>query len=157
MNEMGRGGGWGCQETDGRFCWCVSTVRDSPPANETSEDMEEPMAVPEDLSASSAHQQNNRGEKGTGTCTSASQKCQTMLQSVKICQSGSKNGVSIPRAPKKMFEDVTTKCMTCVQMAIMYYYLKSYTPSGRYLIDILNPFGKIHIKKGGKKITKRYI
>ncbi|XP_020501747.1 DNA-binding protein Ikaros isoform X4 [Labrus bergylta] len=38
--------------------------RDSPPANEASEDVEEPMAVPEDLSASSNHQQNNRGDKG---------------------------------------------------------------------------------------------
>ncbi|XP_078787561.1 DNA-binding protein Ikaros isoform X6 [Oryzias latipes] len=37
--------------------------RDSPPANEASEETEEPMAVPEDLSASSAHQQNNRGDK----------------------------------------------------------------------------------------------
>ncbi|XP_047458648.1 DNA-binding protein Ikaros isoform X3 [Mugil cephalus] len=37
--------------------------RDSPPANEASEEAEEPMAVPEDLSASSAHQQNNRGDK----------------------------------------------------------------------------------------------
>lgn len=46
-------------------CWCVSAVRDSPPANEASEETEEPMAVPEDLSASSTHQQNNRGEKGT--------------------------------------------------------------------------------------------
>ncbi|XP_018536545.1 DNA-binding protein Ikaros isoform X5 [Lates calcarifer] len=39
--------------------------RDSPPANEASEEAEEPMAVPEDLSANSAHQQNNnRGDKG---------------------------------------------------------------------------------------------
>ncbi|XP_035519451.1 DNA-binding protein Ikaros isoform X3 [Morone saxatilis] len=38
--------------------------RDSPPANEASEEAEEPMAVPEDLSASSTHQQNNRGDKG---------------------------------------------------------------------------------------------
>ncbi|CAJ1066620.1 DNA-binding protein Ikaros isoform X3 [Xyrichtys novacula] len=38
--------------------------RDSPPANEAAEDAEEPMAVPEDLSASSTHQQNNRGDKG---------------------------------------------------------------------------------------------
>nr|BAB43903.1 ikaros [Seriola quinqueradiata] len=38
--------------------------RDSPPANEASEEAEEPMAVPEDLSAGSAHQQNNRGDKG---------------------------------------------------------------------------------------------
>ncbi|XP_067383355.1 DNA-binding protein Ikaros isoform X3 [Channa argus] len=37
--------------------------RDSPPANEASEEAEEPMAVPEDLSASSTHQQNNRGDK----------------------------------------------------------------------------------------------
>ncbi|MEQ2183762.1 DNA-binding protein Ikaros [Goodea atripinnis] len=39
--------------------------RESPPANEASEEAEEPMAVPEDLSASSTHQQNNRGDKGT--------------------------------------------------------------------------------------------
>ncbi|XP_054654508.1 DNA-binding protein Ikaros isoform X5 [Dunckerocampus dactyliophorus] len=38
--------------------------RDSPPANDAAEEAEEPMAVPEDLSAGSAHQQNNRGEKG---------------------------------------------------------------------------------------------
>ncbi|XP_029926846.1 DNA-binding protein Ikaros isoform X8 [Myripristis murdjan] len=38
--------------------------RDSPPANDASEETEEPMAVPEDLSAGSAHQQNNRGDKG---------------------------------------------------------------------------------------------
>nr|XP_015799602.2 DNA-binding protein Ikaros isoform X3 [Nothobranchius furzeri] len=37
--------------------------RESPPANEASEEAEEPMAVPEDLSAGSAHQQNNRGDK----------------------------------------------------------------------------------------------
>ncbi|XP_055018819.1 DNA-binding protein Ikaros isoform X1 [Boleophthalmus pectinirostris] len=33
--------------------------RESPPPNDTSEEPEEPMAVPEDLSSSSAHQQNN--------------------------------------------------------------------------------------------------
>ncbi|XP_053731515.1 DNA-binding protein Ikaros isoform X5 [Synchiropus splendidus] len=38
--------------------------RETPPANETSEDAEEPMAVPEDLSTSSSLQQNNRGDKG---------------------------------------------------------------------------------------------
>lgn len=104
MRWAAEGGGWGAAPgTDGRFCWCVSTVRDSPPANETSEDTEEPMAVPEDLSASSAHQQNNRGEKGTGKCTSTSQKCQTMLERNpwNLCQSGSNNGASIPRAPQK--------------------------------------------------------
>ncbi|XP_031140132.2 DNA-binding protein Ikaros isoform X3 [Sander lucioperca] len=37
--------------------------RDSPPANEASEEAEEPMAVPEDLSAGSTHPQNNRGDK----------------------------------------------------------------------------------------------
>ncbi|XP_061600897.1 DNA-binding protein Ikaros isoform X4 [Cololabis saira] len=37
--------------------------RDSPPINDASEETEEPMAVPEDLSAGSAHQQNNRGDK----------------------------------------------------------------------------------------------
>ncbi|XP_056466065.1 DNA-binding protein Ikaros isoform X4 [Gadus chalcogrammus] len=39
--------------------------RDSPPANDGSEETDEPMAVPEDLSASSGlNNQNNRGEKG---------------------------------------------------------------------------------------------
>ncbi|XP_078129935.1 DNA-binding protein Ikaros isoform X6 [Sander vitreus] len=38
--------------------------RDSPPANEASEEAEEPMAVPEDLSAGSTNPQNNRGDKG---------------------------------------------------------------------------------------------
>ncbi|KAJ3610503.1 hypothetical protein NHX12_022595 [Muraenolepis orangiensis] len=39
--------------------------RDSPPINDVSEETEEPMAVPEDLSASSGHQhQNHRGDKG---------------------------------------------------------------------------------------------
>ncbi|XP_030012659.1 DNA-binding protein Ikaros isoform X5 [Sphaeramia orbicularis] len=38
--------------------------RDSPPANEVAEEAEEPMAVPEDLSSGSTHQQNNRGDKG---------------------------------------------------------------------------------------------
>lgn len=51
--------------SDGHFLVCVSPGRDSPPANEASEEAEEPMAVPEDLSASSTHQQNNRGDKGT--------------------------------------------------------------------------------------------
>ncbi|XP_078129932.1 DNA-binding protein Ikaros isoform X3 [Sander vitreus] len=37
--------------------------RDSPPANEASEEAEEPMAVPEDLSAGSTNPQNNRGDK----------------------------------------------------------------------------------------------
>ncbi|XP_053292252.1 DNA-binding protein Ikaros isoform X2 [Pleuronectes platessa] len=37
--------------------------RDSPPPTEASEEAEEPMAVPEDLSAGSTHQQNNRGDK----------------------------------------------------------------------------------------------
>ncbi|XP_031732680.1 DNA-binding protein Ikaros isoform X3 [Anarrhichthys ocellatus] len=37
--------------------------RDSPPINDASEEAEDPMAVPEDLSASSTHQQNNRGDK----------------------------------------------------------------------------------------------
>lgn len=47
-------------------CVCVSPGRDSsPPAHEASEEAEEPMAVPEDLSAGSTHQQNNnRGDKG---------------------------------------------------------------------------------------------
>lgn len=51
--------------SDGCSLVCVSPGRDSPPANEASEEAEEPMAVPEDLSASSNHQQNNRGDKGT--------------------------------------------------------------------------------------------
>ncbi|XP_013875345.1 DNA-binding protein Ikaros, partial [Austrofundulus limnaeus] len=38
--------------------------RDSPPANDASEEAEEPMAVPEDLSANSSQQQNHRGDKG---------------------------------------------------------------------------------------------
>ncbi|XP_061140840.1 DNA-binding protein Ikaros isoform X4 [Syngnathus typhle] len=38
--------------------------RDSSPANEAIEEAEEPMAVPEDLSAGSAQQQHNRGDKG---------------------------------------------------------------------------------------------
>lgn len=50
--------------SDGCLLVCVSAGRDSPPANEASEEAEEPMAVPEDLSASSTHQQNNRGDKG---------------------------------------------------------------------------------------------
>lgn len=61
-------------------CWCVSAVRDSPPANETSEETEEPMAVPEDLSASSTHQQNNRGEKGTKMHRNQSVRMPLMLQ-----------------------------------------------------------------------------
>lgn len=50
-------------------CWCVSLPpdRDSPPANEASEEAEEPMAVPEDLSAGSTQQQNNRGDKGNSS------------------------------------------------------------------------------------------
>lgn len=51
--------------SDGCLLVCVSPGRDSPPANEASEEAEEPMAVPEDLSAGSTHQQNNRGDKGT--------------------------------------------------------------------------------------------
>lgn len=50
--------------SDGCLLVCVSPGRDSPPANDVSEEAEEPMAVPEDLSASSTHQQNNRGDKG---------------------------------------------------------------------------------------------
>ncbi|XP_077960682.1 DNA-binding protein Ikaros isoform X6 [Gasterosteus aculeatus] len=38
--------------------------RVSPPPIDTSEEAEEPMAVPEDLSAGSTHQHNNRGDKG---------------------------------------------------------------------------------------------
>ena len=53
--------------SDGCLLVCVSPGRDSPPANEASEEAEEPMAVPEDLSAGSTHQQNNRGDKGTSS------------------------------------------------------------------------------------------
>ncbi|XP_056466070.1 DNA-binding protein Ikaros isoform X9 [Gadus chalcogrammus] len=43
--------------------------RDSPPANDGSEETDEPMAVPEDLSASSGlNNQNNRGEKEGDAC-----------------------------------------------------------------------------------------
>uniref|UniRef100_A0A3B5K5W4 IKAROS family zinc finger 1 (Ikaros) n=2 Tax=Takifugu rubripes TaxID=31033 RepID=A0A3B5K5W4_TAKRU len=38
--------------------------RDSPHGNGATEEAEEPMAVPEDLSANSIHQQNNRADKG---------------------------------------------------------------------------------------------
>nr|XP_040034854.1 DNA-binding protein Ikaros isoform X6 [Gasterosteus aculeatus aculeatus] len=38
--------------------------RPTPPPIDTSEEAEEPMAVPEDLSAGSTHQHNNRGDKG---------------------------------------------------------------------------------------------
>ena len=50
--------------SDGCLLVCVSPGRDSPPTNEASEEAEEPMAVPEDLSAGSTHQL-NRGDKGT--------------------------------------------------------------------------------------------
>ncbi|XP_076142281.1 DNA-binding protein Ikaros isoform X6 [Alosa pseudoharengus] len=40
--------------------------RDSPPANEASEETDEAMLVPEDLSATSGLQQNNRTDKGLG-------------------------------------------------------------------------------------------
>ncbi|KAL2083662.1 hypothetical protein ACEWY4_021435 [Coilia grayii] len=40
--------------------------RDSPPANEASEEMDESMPVPEDLSATAGLQQNNRADKGLG-------------------------------------------------------------------------------------------
>lgn len=42
----------------------MSAGRDSPNGNGTAEEAEEPMAVPEDLSANSIHQQNNRADKG---------------------------------------------------------------------------------------------
>uniref|UniRef100_A0A3P9AEA4 C2H2-type domain-containing protein n=1 Tax=Esox lucius TaxID=8010 RepID=A0A3P9AEA4_ESOLU len=42
--------------------------RDSPPQNEVSEENDESMPVPEDLSASSNLQHNNRGEKGAIAC-----------------------------------------------------------------------------------------
>lgn len=82
-------------------------------------------------------------------------------ESVKICVSQAPTTVRpFPehlKKKKKKFEDVTTKSMTCVQMAKMYSYFKWYTPSGRYLTDILNSLGKIHIKNRGEKIAKRYI
>ncbi|XP_035273737.1 DNA-binding protein Ikaros isoform X9 [Anguilla rostrata] len=40
--------------------------RESPPVNEASEDPDDPMAVPEDLSASSGQQHNNKPDKGLG-------------------------------------------------------------------------------------------
>lgn len=79
-------------------------------------------------------------------------------ESVKICVSQAPTTVRpFPehlKKKKKKFEDVATKSMTCVQMAKMYSYFKSYTPSGRCLIDILNPLGKIHIKNRGGKNRK---
>lgn len=42
----------------------MSAGRDSPNGNGGTEEAEEPMAVPEDLSANSIHQQNNRADKG---------------------------------------------------------------------------------------------
>eukprot|EP00063_Salmo_salar_P034878 XP_014009713.1 PREDICTED: DNA-binding protein Ikaros-like isoform X2 [Salmo salar] len=42
--------------------------RDSPPPNDVSEDQDEAMPVPEDLSASSNLQHNNRGDKGGMAC-----------------------------------------------------------------------------------------
>ncbi|XP_071235957.1 DNA-binding protein Ikaros-like isoform X4 [Salvelinus alpinus] len=42
--------------------------RDSPPPNDVSEDQDEAMLVPEDLSASSNLQHNNRGDKGGMAC-----------------------------------------------------------------------------------------
>lgn len=42
----------------------MSAGRDSPNGNGATEEAEEPMAVPEDLSANSIHQQNNRVDKG---------------------------------------------------------------------------------------------
>ncbi|XP_036394394.1 DNA-binding protein Ikaros isoform X1 [Megalops cyprinoides] len=41
--------------------------RESPPANEVSEDTDEPMPVPEDLSASAAQQQNSKANKGVAS------------------------------------------------------------------------------------------
>lgn len=65
LNESCRGG---YVVSDGCLLVCVSTPdRDSPPANEASEEAEEPMAVPEDLSAGSTQQQNNRGDKGNSS------------------------------------------------------------------------------------------
>ncbi|XP_061097034.1 DNA-binding protein Ikaros isoform X8 [Conger conger] len=42
----------------------LSASRESPAANEASEDPDDPMAVPEDLSASSGQQHNNKPDKG---------------------------------------------------------------------------------------------
>ncbi|XP_061097009.1 DNA-binding protein Ikaros isoform X5 [Conger conger] len=44
----------------------LSASRESPAANEASEDPDDPMAVPEDLSASSGQQHNNKPDKGLG-------------------------------------------------------------------------------------------
>lgn len=42
----------------------MSAGRDTPNGSGAAEEAEEPMAVPEDLSANSIHQQNNRADKG---------------------------------------------------------------------------------------------
>ncbi|XP_060896876.1 DNA-binding protein Ikaros isoform X3 [Labrus mixtus] len=72
--------------------------RDSPPANEASEDVEEPMAVPEDLSASSNHQQNNRGDKGAciiSTNASISQNISDAACNIKVeARSDEENGLA---------------------------------------------------------------
>nr|XP_020501745.1 DNA-binding protein Ikaros isoform X3 [Labrus bergylta] len=72
--------------------------RDSPPANEASEDVEEPMAVPEDLSASSNHQQNNRGDKGAciiSTNASISQNINDAACNIKVeARSDEENGLA---------------------------------------------------------------
>ncbi|XP_043920758.1 DNA-binding protein Ikaros isoform X4 [Protopterus annectens] len=50
-------------ETDEAQDMSQSTGKETPPVNELSEDVEEPMPVPEDLSASSAAQQNSKNER----------------------------------------------------------------------------------------------
>ncbi|XP_043920757.1 DNA-binding protein Ikaros isoform X3 [Protopterus annectens] len=53
-------------ETDEAQDMSQSTGKETPPVNELSEDVEEPMPVPEDLSASSAAQQNSKNERILG-------------------------------------------------------------------------------------------
>lgn len=50
--------------TNGCLLVFLHVGRDSPPPNDVSEDQDEAMPVPEDLSASSNLQHNNRGDKG---------------------------------------------------------------------------------------------
>lgn len=49
-----------------QFHLCPPPGRDSPPPNEASEEMDESMPVPEDLSSTAGLQQNNRADKSLG-------------------------------------------------------------------------------------------
>lgn len=49
--------------TNGCFLVFTHAGRDSPPPNDVSEENDEAMPIPEDLSASSNLQHNNRGDK----------------------------------------------------------------------------------------------